>query len=428
MPLFREPNEEELIRNRAIPEFTVMDAASAAWERGKKERETSALSRMYFQGQAGESGPKLSAEELNNHEFLKDSGVTFDREMSLAEAMFVAEEHEEIRKLDQRLARAKGFFESSVVPFVAGAASAMADPIGVASGLIGAKMATLGIRTLTKGGASKALTYGANLASDLLTNTASESLVMAQTRNEQREYTTSQMLQNVVGGTLVLNGATRAGGVLLDKLKNLKVKNIDKSISRKLFGAAENALEAGVSPDEMLRSADSIIGKKLEIDTPIRDAVTESLDAKFLDGVENVPTLFDKIRKGVQEGDISEIQIRDLSERMRAYGVDETKFELKDGNIELRNGEADILKKQIDNPEADLKRDVEAENFLERESKINVSEEERLIQENFERLKQDEDILSEADIRDLESSMEEIEFQRTYTDCIKQLGASIATE
>jgi len=196
---FSDPYSQE---NAYVPPTSTARIAQASWDLGVEDRETSVIAKMMARDDLSKVGEKVSPEKLN----AQFQGLNADRDMTLHEAQFVFDGKEERRKKEAIISSASGFWQGTVLPFVSGAASSMADPIGFAVGAFTG--AALG-----KAAGRASLSAGRKFALDAVDNTIgnsiAEGLVWKDREETFEEYTTKDFLQNAIGGAVIMTGATK---------------------------------------------------------------------------------------------------------------------------------------------------------------------------------------------------------------------------
>jgi len=340
------------IENAYVPPIDSTRVAAAAWDLGVEDRETSVLAKMTAKSELSKIGPKLSPEKIN----AQFPGMGADREMTAQEAQFTYDLKEERREKEAILASASGFWQGTALPFVAGSASSMMDPVGFAIGAFtgwglgkvatkavsksaiksGAiKLSTLEMNVFNKSVSGTALSavekkimgeitskgaltgakkFALDVVDNAIGNSVTEALVWKDRKDSFEEYTTKDFLQNAIGGSVLMTGMIHGGSKILKSA----AKAGDKYLSN-TQQVVDTLIDNGKSleaVDDMLKIMDNAITHTDESNIIIKES--------FGDKVEAGETLVDtakNIREAYGEGKITEAEVDAYRSRVEESSV-----------------------------------------------------------------------------------------------------------
>lgn len=304
MPVSEDPYRVE---NAYVPPIDTSRVAAAAWDLAFEDRETNVLAKFTAKSELSKIGPKLSPEKINE----QFPGMGADREMTAQEAQFTYDLKEERRAKEAIIESASGFWQGTALPFVAGAASSMMDPIGFGVGAftgwgIGKATAKLGFT-----GAKK---FAMDVVDNAIGNSVAEALVWKDRKDSFEEYTTKDFLQNAIGGSVLMTGMIHGGSKILKSA----AKAGDKYLSN-TQQVVDTLIDNGKSLEavnDMLKIMDNAITHTDESNIIIKES--------FGDKVEAGETLVDtakNIREAYGEGKITEAEVDAYRSRVEESSV-----------------------------------------------------------------------------------------------------------
>ena len=339
--------------NAYIPEISAGRVAEAAWDLGVGDRETSVLSKMKARDDLSQIGDKLQPNEIN----AQYPGLNADREMTLQEAQFVSDEKQERLESEKILQAASGsFLKGTVLPFVAGAGSAMADPIGFGVGAftgwglgkVITKAATQAGKKLALKGASK---FALDTFDNAIGNSISEALIWKDKEQTFEEYTSADFLKNAIGGAVIMTGAIHGGAKGLRTVGKMGDKALD-SFQR----MTDTLAHEGKSPaamEDVLNIMDSVLDH-----TPESKGIVEASFGDRVDLGDDMADSMANIKKAHEEGKISTEELESFTEKIEDSEVDNRVLELsQDKEFRLTDEELVKIDEKIKDPRSDLAHD-----------------------------------------------------------------------
>jgi len=316
------------------PEVSGWSVAQAAWDNaGLTSTFTGAVTQSMQREELASRGKPISPEVANGI----FPGLNADRDITLSEAEFIMERRNKVKENQDIIDRASdSFLKGTALPFVAGAARAMVDPIDMGINLI-----TGGIGTGLKVGAGLGRKIAIDAAEAAVGATIAEAAVAKEMTESFEEYTSKHFLQNVIGASVLQIGITHgapaawkgsakaldfAGAKTSDNLIKLADTLESKGVSS--FKGVSHLIEkikGGVNKvDEVNMAAKNVLGDKVELG-------------------DDLPSTMKNVVEAHENGKITDQELSDFRESAIAGGVDErilkqavdneTPFEFSDQEI-----------------------------------------------------------------------------------------------
>ncbi len=351
MPFSEDPYSPE---NAFVPPTSTSRIVQSAWDSGFEDRETNIIAKMQARESLSKVGEKISPAKLNE----QFKGLNADREMTAQEAQFVFDGKEEKRKRDAIVGSASGFWQGTALPFVVGAASSMADPIGFGIGAFTGwglgKVVTKAAGGVALKGASK---FALDAVDNTIGNSVAEGLVWKDREETFEEYTTKDFLTNAVGGAVIMTGAIHGGAKILKSAAKVGDKYL-----RNTQQVVDTLIDNEKNPDavgEILKVMDKAITHTDESNIIIKES--------FGDEVEVGETLVDtaaNIRKAVEEERISETDVEGyISRVLESDVVDDRAVDLIDSEYSFTHTDAELadFDAKMNDKSSDLSYDKDSE-------------------------------------------------------------------
>lgn len=317
---FRQVKTQTSFEDRHVSEPTVGTVMENAFHLAWRDTEVNSLARNRAFRDLNERGEKISPGILNE----KYPGLDkpFSRPMTMLAAQWISDETAERRQREAVISRATGFWKGIAAPFVAGAGAAVTDPIGFGVGAaLGGIAGPISKAVAGAGRGAGAVRAGITFAENAVANSLSEFAFTKQAADrELQEYTASQMLTNIVGGSLAATGISEGLGFLA-KLGSKRAQIADTT-----YRTAETALEEGKSVSAMLDTVEGRINKDLEITPQVRDLVDETFEGRV--GAEDMASLRDNLLQAVDEGKISMEEVSAFRGRLQQAGIPQEKMDI----------------------------------------------------------------------------------------------------
>ena len=352
--------------NAYVPEVSAGRVASAAWDIGIGDRETSVLAKMKARDDLSQIGPKVKPAEIN----AQYPGLNADRDMTLQEAQFTFDLKQEKEESEKILQAASGsFMKGTVLPFVAGAGSAMSDPIGFGIGAftgwglgkVGAKIAAGAAGKAALTGIEKAATakvglegakkFAMDVFDNSIGNSISEALVWKDREESFEKYTAADFLKNAIGGSVLMTGAIHGAAKSLKTVAKLGDKSLD-SFQR----MTDTVLEQEISPSVMeshIRIMDSVIDHTAES----KGIVESSFEGKVELGDDMADSMAN-IKQAHSEGKISNEELKSFNEKIQESTVDNRVLDLdKDNAFKFTDEEIVKFNEDMANPKNSIHHD-----------------------------------------------------------------------
>ena len=329
--------------NAYVPPVDATRVWKASFDLAEGERETSIMSKFIARDELDAQGPVLSAAENNK----RLEGFNSDRPMTAVRAQFEYDMKKEREEKEAIVAAAAdSFFGGTVVPFVAGAASASLDPVGVAVGAFTGwglgKVAQRqisksvisatggkGLSALEKNVFQKSITSGVKLSpvekkvlkeitektsvkgakkfaldvfDNMIGNSAAEALVWKDKDQSMEQYTVEDFLQNAVMGSILVTGAVHAGSKSLKVLKNLGDTQLKET---------QNFVDTLIDQQKSLDVVDeaiSIIDRVHEHNETTLATIEKNFGGKVEAG-ENMAETMKNVKKAHEDGVINDAEL-----------------------------------------------------------------------------------------------------------------------
>ena len=347
--------------NAYVPEVSAGRVAEAAWDLGVGDRETSVISKMMARDDLSKAGEKLSPEKINE----QYPGLNADREMTLQEAQFVFDDKKEREEKEKILSAASGsFLKGTVLPFVAGAGSAMADPLGFAVGAftgwgLGKAVTSIATKQAIKAGAKAgtkitiegARKFALDVTDNAIGNSISEALIMKDKEQSFEEYTAADFLKNAIAGSVIMTGAIHGGAKAVRTVAKFGDKHLD-SVQR----MTDTLVENGKNPEIMNEAFD--IMDNVVSHTPESKGIIESNFGDRVELGEDMADAMSNIKKAHEDGKITDSELVSFKEQIEKSEVDDRAMDVE--NFRLTDEEVAKIDEKIKDPSTDIGYNTEA--------------------------------------------------------------------
>lgn len=347
---YAEPDLEPVGR----PEESVSSIAAAAWENMSLTGTfVGSITDGWEREGLAQQGKAVSPKEANT----MFPGLNADRDITIPEAEFIMGKREQVQANQQIIDSASdSFLKGTVLPFVAGSARAMLDPIDMGINII-----TGGIGTGLKAGASKVRQIAIDAMEGAVGATIAETAVAKEMTDTFEEYTAKNFLTNVIGASVlqvgIMHGIPAGAKGTVKTLDFMGAKTSDGLVK------FADALEAhGVNSTNSIRhlvnKLEELTNKHTEVDMSIQNTLGGKVEVG-----EDMTSSLKNVIDAHAEGKINDAELiafRDqaldmgVDERVLAQAMDNEKgFEFNDAEIaEVKKINDDPKNKQGFNPEA----------------------------------------------------------------------------
>ena len=323
---------------------TTGQVMKAQFELGVFSSPTKKILDASMMNRLNEAGEKMDVETLNK--FHPEMSVPFDRPLTLEAANFLVKEDESYRKNKDIYDRGVNGFVSNLPGFVSNMAAQVIDPINLAVGV-----ATGGFSTYLRGAQalSMAARVGITAGEAVASNAISESIIFSKSKELQQEYTTEQLITNLIAGSIMQVGLSHGA----DFASSIWGKFSPKTAA-KLTQHFSDSAEMNIVPD-MKTPIDNAL-MNLRISEDIAPIVDSHFGNAFLEDVSTVQELKHKIENS---GDITVEQAREFYKDLDSSGGI-SKFVNEDEVISLDEKSVTTMKDRALDYKNDVRYDNEA--------------------------------------------------------------------
>jgi len=341
------------------PEESTSAVASAAWENMGL---TGTLSGAVIDGWKREGLSKMGKAVTPAEANKMFPGLNADRDITLSEADFIMSKREKVAENQQIIdSAADSFLKGTVVPFVAGAAKAMTDPVD------------MGINFIT-GGLGAGLAAGKGLAAKIAIDALeagvgaaiAEAPVAMEMTDTFEEYTSKHFLTNVIGAATLQVGLMHGvPGAWKGTAKS--VEFMGAKTSDGLLKFADVLEKKGINSTPAIRAAvdkiTELTGKADEVHLSIK----ETLGGKVEIGDDMIDSLRNVI-KAHDDGKITDAELISFRDHAQELGVDERVIAQAmdpEKSLEFNDAETAQIKEINNSPEAKQNYNPEAKKLNE---------------------------------------------------------------
>jgi soluble cytochrome b562 len=329
--MFNKPSYEIRPDEFYIPEATTEEIFDTVFESSLMQGTIgSNLRRMNIE-EAQKSGPKVDPEQLK-----QEFGIDFDAPHTRLAAQMIKDSHEEEMKVADVMSRApQTIFGGKVLPFLAGAAGALSDPVDFGIGWLTGSVfgsAAKAIKGYQAGMAvtelSKRATFLADVTGNILSNSVTESFNMSASVMEQKEYTANDFMKNTMIASIAFPAAIYGMRSAVGKLFSLGPTAMDQ-----IGQINDIATKNNVDPTAIAPILHNAIDRDLEIDEVFASAVRESFpnhakdllqdDMNIRDFREKLMSLEDQIDEAQMDQFLAKLDENGVSERKLNYLINE---------------------------------------------------------------------------------------------------------
>ncbi len=325
----------------------------AGWEEGFENSFVMSWARKQKVKEFNQQGPVLSPEEIN-----KKHGIEVRGRMTELAAFHITSQKEERERRQDILIKAPDTFLGNTAKFMSGVAGAMTDPIDFA---IGAAFGGLTAPVLKFAKAGSAARYMTAVVENAAAVSLTEIAAVQASGVEGGEYTAQQALQNIVAGSFIMTTAVHGTGAAIRKITGMGDMHMAAT-----FHNAEAAIEMGKSPAAILDLQLKGLQKDMEITPVIRNSVDDVFGdnaGKILAEGDDLKGMYDKIRAGVDSGDVSGDDAIKLMDSMANAGVEERLLNYADPNAYAKYSDEVVsdIKKKLESARSDYAYSLAAE-------------------------------------------------------------------
>ena len=322
--------------SRFVPEASAASIFGASFREGQRQGLTESIGRLSVMDDLHNTGELISPDVAK-----AEYGLSTDRDLSRQEAIHIQDLNMESKDRSDIIQTASdSLWKGTILPFVGNMVGALSDPLDFTIGV-----ATGGIATAVgkKLAAGKLLTFGFNAVENVVANGITEVVNQNATQQELQEYTTEQMFNNVVMGSLAMTSAVhglKLGIGSISNISKLGSKHVDTT-QRMAEIASENGLDVGKTVDMIEAKA----AKAMELDEGIVNATHDSMGPKaqeILDSVDNSKDLIRVINEKAIAGEIDVAQVEGFKQAALDNGSSKERLNaLTDENADTPFTEAD---------------------------------------------------------------------------------------
>lgn len=257
----------------------------------------------------------LSADEINK----MFPGVNATGDMNSGVAAFIHTDIEDKRADTEKVNNRNASFLGKLAGLAGSLVAHATDPIDAT---VGIATAGLGRMALAGKALSTAGKFGVATAENVFQNTISETLVYANTKDKQQEYTAAQFAVNVIAASTVFAAASTGVGVL--------AKRFGRSTTDIVAGQVDTALEGGKHPSSVVDSTMANMEREM-VDGKFNGAFKESFPELATDNM-TLREGFDALQTKVAAGEISEEALNAFNAKLDEVGFDRAKADYADPN------------------------------------------------------------------------------------------------
>jgi hypothetical protein len=325
------PSQDNVVINEQVFEPTLGETFGAAVEQSRLAGTTNSLVKMWEYSQAAKDGEVLSPEKIR-----EQVNIHVNNSMTLKHAKMIRDEQAE--KVRRERLTDLGTKDSILgqTSYVAGTLlGALLDPIDFGVGAL----ASFGAASIAKSTAMGALKYlGMDIAFNFGAAAVTETAYGEVAKIEGEEYDAAAAFRNVLIGATVFTSAFHGVSHVMGKIRRAGDKAVDKAHVATSIAAQEN-----VSPVEVNIKLDEQIGKDLEIDEVVIQAVNDVV------GVERAPEILGSVTDIKDFGNVlDEAEVVRLKQSLMENGFDERRANLIDGDeYKLSDGTQEELGKVL---------------------------------------------------------------------------------
>ena len=401
-------SEEERYNNRYIAPTSAGRLFEASWDEGAESRIVNTFGRIkaidYLdRNQADRIDPEIINKEFN----IGATGPT-----TRVAAQYIMDVQTEKRKRAAIIANGSdSFLTGTAMPFLAVAASSVADPVdfAIAALLGGATTAITAGRAISAGAK-----FGLALAENATASALTEVMVLGAEDKELGEYTAQEAFTNVLAGSFLMTGAFHLGGAGLRKLNGMG-NDMPNAIGK----TADSALDVNVHPSRVVEDLTDKLDKMDELTDDIRLPAEGLIGAEKVRELGSVRKVLRHIDDEVAAGRIENDSFTYMLDMADANGFNTSRYILIEDNVPAKFSQADIddLKNKMESKEWQADFDPEAQKRIDNPEIPDYKLDDADVETRYKAAKESTDPEVIAEVGKVEAAEEELSFIKQYIEC-----------